>query len=173
VAVQAFEQNAIQGAWVPEPYATRLVTQDGAKVLVDERTLWPAGRFVTTNLVVRTDYLSQHPDIVQGLLEANVDAIALINASPTQAEQLVGTRIQRDTGKPLAENLIVASFKDVLFTADPVASSLVAGAKTAAALGLPSAAPLTRRDVEHLYNLKLLNIVLKAKRQPPIAAPRA
>ena len=35
------------GAWVPEPWASRMVVEGGGTVLVDERTLWPDGRFPT------------------------------------------------------------------------------------------------------------------------------
>ena len=31
-------------------------------------TLWPDGQYVTTHLIVRTDYLQAHPDVVQALL---------------------------------------------------------------------------------------------------------
>jgi NitT/TauT family transport system substrate-binding protein len=43
-----FKQGKIAGAWVPEPWASRLVTEGGGKVLVDEKDLWPSGQFVTT-----------------------------------------------------------------------------------------------------------------------------
>jgi len=54
--VDPFKQKLIAGAWVPEPYATRLV-QAGGKVLVDERDLWPGKKFVITVLAMRTDLL--------------------------------------------------------------------------------------------------------------------
>ena len=50
-AVQAFVQGTIDGAWVPEPWVSEYV-KAGAKVLVDEATLWPGGQFVTTNIIV-------------------------------------------------------------------------------------------------------------------------
>lgn len=46
-----FQEGSIDGAWVPEPWATRLVLEGNGKVLVDERDLWPDGRFVTTHLI--------------------------------------------------------------------------------------------------------------------------
>jgi NitT/TauT family transport system substrate-binding protein len=170
VTLQAFEQNLIQGAWVPEPWATRLVKEGGGKILVDERTLWPKGRYVTTDLVVRTDYLKAHPDLVQRLLEGQVAAVDLIAQDPTRAQQLVGQRIQADTGKPLAASLIAASFGDILFTNDPIVSSLVASAKTAVDLHLPGAVVITKGDLGRLYTLKPLNAVLVAKHEPTVSA---
>src|SRR5205814_1339533 len=58
--LDAFKQGLIAGAWVPEPWATRLVKEGGGKVLVDERSLWPAGQFVTTELIVSRTLLSAH-----------------------------------------------------------------------------------------------------------------
>src|ERR671910_2144058 len=52
-----FLKKEIDGAWVPEPWATRLINEAGGKVFLDEKALWPDGKFVTGNLIVRTDYL--------------------------------------------------------------------------------------------------------------------
>src|SRR5215203_5482574 len=42
----------IDGAWVPEPWATRLVKEANGKIFVDERELWPPdGKFVTANII--------------------------------------------------------------------------------------------------------------------------
>ena len=70
----AFLKKEIDGASVPEPSVfIRLVQEAGGKVLVDEKSLWPDGKFVTANLIVRTDYLEKNPEIIKKLLEAHVD----------------------------------------------------------------------------------------------------
>ena len=61
----AFKDGSIDGAWVPEPWATRLIKEGGGKVLVDEKTLWPDGKYVTTQLIVRTKFLEQYPGTVK------------------------------------------------------------------------------------------------------------
>ena len=45
--VTTFKAGSIDGAWVPEPFLSLLVAA-GGHVLVDEKTLWPGGKFVTT-----------------------------------------------------------------------------------------------------------------------------
>jgi NitT/TauT family transport system substrate-binding protein len=52
--LDTFKAGDIDGAWVPEPWVSRLVQEGSGKVLVDEKELWPGGRFVTTHLIVRT-----------------------------------------------------------------------------------------------------------------------
>jgi NitT/TauT family transport system substrate-binding protein len=162
--LQAFQQNQIDGAWVPEPYATRLVNA-GGKVLVDERTLWPKGQFVTTELVVRTDYLKAHPAVVQRLLQGQVAAVDLITTNPARAQQLVGQAIQSATGSSLSAALIASSFRSITFTNDPIASSLAVQAQDAKKLGLLKSTKLTG-----LYDLTLLNKVLQAAHEPAVKA---
>src|SRR5438876_1065058 len=70
-----FKAGRIDGAWVPEPWATRLVVEGKGKVFIDERSLWPEGKFVTTLVVVRKAFLDQHPDLVNKFLQAHVDTI--------------------------------------------------------------------------------------------------
>ena len=73
-----FKAGAIDGAWLPEPWASRLVDA-GAMVLVDEKDLWPDGEFVTTHLIVATQYLADHPQTVKALLEGHIEAVDAIN----------------------------------------------------------------------------------------------
>src|SRR6476660_1237585 len=67
-----FQKKQLDGAWVPEPWGARLVKEGDGKILLDERDLWPQGKFVTNNIVVRTDYLQSNPDVIKKLLAANV-----------------------------------------------------------------------------------------------------
>jgi NitT/TauT family transport system substrate-binding protein len=162
--VQSFEQGLIVGAWVPEPYAQELI-KAGGKVLVDERTLWPGGRFVTTQLAVRTDYLRAHPDVIRRLLQGQVAAIDLIHTNPARAQQLVGQGIQQATGETVAPSLIAASFAAITFTNDPIAASLRVAAAHAKSLGL-----LQSTQLQGLYQLTLLNTVLRAQHQTAVSS---
>ncbi len=39
--LQTFATGDIDAAWVPEPFASRLIQESGGKILIDERDLWP------------------------------------------------------------------------------------------------------------------------------------
>jgi NitT/TauT family transport system substrate-binding protein len=160
--VTAFQTGAIDGAWVPEPYATKL-EDEGGKVLVDEATLWPGGKFVTTNLVVTTKFLSAHADIVTNLLKGLSSSIDLINSNPTQAEDLVSKGVEQASGKALKTSLVASAFKSITFTLDPIASSLTKDAESAKTLGF-----IKSTDLKNLYDLTLLNQLLQQQGKPAI-----
>ena len=163
--VTAFQTGAIDGAWVPEPYATKL-TDEGGKILVDEATLWPPdGKFVTTNLVVTTKFLADHPDIVSNLLKGLSSSIDLIKSNPTQAEALVSQGVEKVTGKALATSLVAASFKSITFTLDPIASSLKKDAQSAKALGF-----IDSTDLKNIYDLSLVNKLLTSQSKPTVSS---
>ena len=67
--LKLFQDGKLDGAWLPEPWASRLVLQAGAKVLVDEKDLWEKGEFVTTVLIVNKKFAAEHPETVQGAAE--------------------------------------------------------------------------------------------------------
>jgi NitT/TauT family transport system substrate-binding protein len=164
----AFKSGDIQGAWVPEPWATRLVTEGGGKILVNEASLWPKGQFVTTQLIVTTSFLKAHPDVVQQLVNAQVAANDYIKTNTADAESLVQQGIANATGKPISGDLVIASFKNIQFTDDPIASSLVKDNKDQKALGFPAATSL-----KGLYDLSFLNKALKAAGEPLVPAASA
>jgi NitT/TauT family transport system substrate-binding protein len=162
--LDAFKQGQVQGAWVPEPWATRLVQEGGGKVLVNEADLWPNGQFVTTQLVVRTAFLKDHPDAVKKLLEGQVAANDYVNKNPADAQQAANDQIEKITQKRLSDSVVAEAWKNLTFTNDPIASSLKKSADDAVSLGL-----LEQPDLTGIYDLTLLNQVLKAQGQPDVS----
>ncbi len=158
-----FLKKQIDGAWVPEPWGARLVNEAGGKILVDESTLWPPdGKFVTTNIVARTDYLQQNPDVVKKLLAANVNETLWINNHTDNAIKLFNTEFQKLTGKTIKENELKQAWSRIQFTYDPLKLSLFQQANNAYDIGfLAKGKP--RPDVSGIYDLTLLNQVLKEK----------
>ena len=147
----------------PEPWATRLVEEGGGKILVDEADLWPDGKFVTTHVMVATSFLNDHPDVVKQLIEGNIAAIEFIKTDQAKAEEYTATGIEEASGKPIAPELVTASFKTIEFTVDPIPTSLVKDAKDAYEVGL-----IDSPDVKGIYDLKILNQILKAKGEAAI-----
>lgn len=160
-----FQKGDIDAAWVPEPWATRLVQEAGGEVFLDEKTLWPEGQFVTTHLIVRTKFLEDHPDVIENLVRAHVETTQWINDNPVEAKTLVNASIQEITSKSLPQTVIDAAWENIDITYDPVASSLFKSAEDAFALGFLSN---DEPDLSGIYALDILNKVLREKSLPEV-----
>jgi NitT/TauT family transport system substrate-binding protein len=163
--VETFGSGTIQGAWVPEPFVSRLVNA-GGHVLVDERDLWPDKKFVITNLIVSKKFLDKHPDVVQKLVDGQVAANDFVNDKPEETQQAISTHIGKITGKPLDLKLIQQAWPTLTFLNDPIASSLKTGLDHAVAVGLTE--PV---DLNGLYDLRYLNTALKAAGESEVVQP--
>lgn len=164
--LSAFAAGGLDGAWVPEPWATRMVEEAGGHVLVDERELWPDGRFVTTHLIVATTFLEEHPDLVKRLLEGQVEASRYVNEEPETAQETVRQAIARLTGSQLDAQIVAKAWRHLVFTNDPIGSSLAKSASDAKALGL-----LENAELDGIYSLDLLNEVLLAAGEQEVDVP--
>ncbi len=164
--LQTFIAGQIDGAWVPEPWATRLLQEGGGHVLVDERDLWPNGQYVTTLLIVRTEFLQQHRDVVKHLIEGLLKSTDYVNDQPAEAQAAVGTALTQLTGSTLQPQVISAAWGNLTFTVDPIAGSLQKSADEALTLGF-----LDSSDLTGIFDLSVLNEVLSAAGRPTVAQP--
>ena len=165
-ALTAFTAGDIDGAWVPEPWSTRMVEEGGGQVLVNEADLWPDGEFVTTHLIVATEFLEEHPDVVKSLVEGNLAAIDFTNENPEAAQETVIAAIEELSGSELSPETVATAWENLDFTVDPIAASLATSAQHATDLGL-----LDPVDLEGIYDLSFLNEVLSEAGQPEIPTP--
>ena len=163
-SLQAFTQGAIDGAWVPEPYLSRLQLEAGGKLLVDEKTLWPNSQFVTTHLIVSQDFLKKYPATVKKLLQGHLKSLDYIKTNEADAKKAANAQIEALSGKPLKDNVLEAAFKNLTFTYDPIASSLYTSAQHAQDVGL-----LKPVDLKGIYDLGPLNELLTAAGQPTVS----
>jgi NitT/TauT family transport system substrate-binding protein len=160
-----FLKKEIDAAWAPEPWASRLVREAGGRVFLDERTLWPNGQFLTTGLVVSTNFLNSHPDLVKKWLRAHVELTNWINGHVPEAKQLLNQQIQKETGKALGAEVLNDAFGRMQVTYDPLRGPLLRAAQSAFDAGF-----LGRQmpDLSKIYDLTLLNQVLIEEGKRPI-----
>jgi NitT/TauT family transport system substrate-binding protein len=163
----AFETGAIDGAWVPEPWATRLVNEGGGHVLLNEQEIWPDGKFVTTHLIVTTEFLDEHPAVVRNLISGLAAAIDEANGDAAAAQTIVNDGIENVTTSRLADETISGAWENLEFTLDPIASSLQTSADHAVAAGLLDPVDLKSPGI---YDLTLLNEVLGELGEPAASA---
>ena len=128
--LKLFVDGKLDGAWLPEPWASRLVLQAGAKVLVDEKDLWDGsltgkpGEFPTTILIVSKKFAAEHPETVQALLKGHVEAVDWLNkAAPGEKANAINAALKQASGAELSPDVIQRSLQNIVFSVDPLAGS--------------------------------------------------
>jgi NitT/TauT family transport system substrate-binding protein len=162
-AVLQFASGQIAGGWEPAPYDAEMVAA-GGHVLVNEASLWPSGKFVTTVLVVTQSYLADNPTVVSDLLKAQIETISYIASDRSAAAAAANAELVSLTGKGLKSAVLSASFDQVSFTDDPVESSLLTDASHGVALGLLK--PIS--NLKGIFDLGPLNMLLAADGKPTV-----
>ena len=152
-----FLKKEIDAAWAPEPWASRLVHEANGRIFLDERTLWPNGQFLTTELIVGSKFLQSHPDVVKKWLRAHVELTVWINAHSAEAKKVLNAQIQRETGKALSPPVLDDAYGRLQITYEPLRGELQRAAQLAFDAGF-----LGRQmpDLSRLYDLTVLNQVL-------------
>ena len=163
----AFLKGEIDGAWVPEPWATRLVQEADGKVIVDEKDLWPDGKFVTGNIIVRTDYLRDNPDVIKKLLGAHVDETIWINNNTAEAATEFNAQLDKITGQQIDPEILNKAYSNLEITYDPLKLTLYKSANDAYDLGFIEKGK-ERPNLSGIYDTAILSEVLAEKGLPPI-----
>jgi NitT/TauT family transport system substrate-binding protein len=163
-----FLKKDIDGAWVPEPWATRLLNEANGKIFVDERDLWPPeGKFVTANIIVRPDYLNENPDVIKKLLVAHVNETQWINDHKEEAIKEFNVQLKKLTRQNIPEDVLTESLTRLEFTYDPIKQSLFKSANDAYNLGF-LAKGKARPNLDGIYDLTLLDQVLNERGLPSV-----
>ncbi|HKU03023.1 MAG TPA: ABC transporter substrate-binding protein [Arthrobacter sp.] len=163
--LKLFQDGKLDGAWLPEPWASRLVLNAGAKVLVDEKDLWDGslsgkpGEFPTTILIVNRQFAADHPDTVKALLKGHAKSVEWLNsAAAADKATVINAALKEAAGAELSADVIDRSLKNIVFTMDPLAGTyqkLLADGVTAGTT--------KQADINGIFDLRALNSVSNVK----------
>jgi NitT/TauT family transport system substrate-binding protein len=164
--LDAFKKGEVDGAWLPEPWSSRLVLDAGAKVLLDEKTLWPGGRFPTTVIIVRSEFLQQYPQTVQAVLRGHVNAIDWAKGNEAEAKTVVNATLKELSGSTLGGPVLDSAFKAIELTTDPIASTFPQLAKDSVTAQIVK----EQADLKGFADFSALNEALKSLGKPAVDA---
>ncbi|REJ04167.1 aliphatic sulfonate ABC transporter substrate-binding protein [Microbacterium bovistercoris] len=160
-----FQDGEVDGAWVPEPWVSRLVVDAGAKVLIDEKDLWKDGAFPTTVLLVRKDFAKEHPEAVEELLEGHIASVQWLDDNAAEAPAVINGALEDATGKGLSDEVLARALQNVTFTVDPHAETFEKLVSNGLAAGTQK-----KGAIDGLFDLRALNAQLKDAGQEPVSA---
>ena len=160
-----FLKKELDASWTVEPWVSRLESEAGGRVFLEESSLWPDGRYVTTHLIVATEVLEKHPDLVRDWIREQIAITAWIREHPEEAHADINRQLKADTGATLPLDVLRSAFRRLELTEDPLREALLVAAKQAFDLGFLGK---TMPDLSGLHDLRMLE---EARAAAPTEAP--
>jgi len=130
-----FAKGEVDGAWVPEPWATILVHDLKGKRLFFEEDLWPDKRFASVLLIGRQEYVERNPEIIAKWLESHQETADWINENPKETRIIFNEFIKDHLGQSLSDEVIDEALGNLEITTDTIDESVYTFAKRADSLG--------------------------------------
>lgn len=148
-----FQRREIDAAWTVEPWVSRLELEAGGRVLLEESTLWPRGKYVTAVLVVSRRLIENYPKVVEKLVAAHIELTEQIEKEKAALADILNSQIQQLTGKALPPAVVTKALERVEFTWEPMEDELARAAQLAFEAGFIREQP----QLQGLYNLDFLH----------------
>lgn len=162
-----FQRGDLDAVWTVEPWVTRLEHEAGAKIYLEESSLWPetGGRYVTTHLVSSVHFLNEHRDLLAKFVAAHVELTQWIQAHPAEAQQAVIAEMKAEMGgRSISAETVSNAWHRLEFTYDPVRESLLKSAADAHRIGFLREKP----ELDNIYVLNPLNSALRERKLPEV-----
>ena len=161
-----FQKGDMAAVWTVEPWVTRLELEAKGKVYLEESSLWKdtGGKYVTTHLVSSAKFLQQNSALLKKWIAAHLELTDWINKNVDEAKRILNDELKAETTRALPQETLDRAWKRLEVTHDPISASLVKSAQDAHAIGFIKQKP----DLSKIYDLNLLNEVLKEKGLPAV-----
>jgi NitT/TauT family transport system substrate-binding protein len=130
-----FVKGDIDGAWIPEPWATILVTELNGKRLFHEEDLWPNQEFASVLLIANADFVEKNPQLITNLLKSHNETATWINQNPIETRIVFNDFLNSHLGQSLSDDIVDVALSNIVITADPLPDSVYSFAEKANALG--------------------------------------
>ena len=130
-----FVKGDIDGAWIPEPWATILVTELNGKRLFHEEDLWPNQEFASVLLIANTNFVEKNPELITNLLKSHHETATWINQNPIETRIIFNDFLNSHLGQSLSDDIVDVALSNIVITADPLPDSVYSFAEKANALG--------------------------------------
>lgn len=106
------DRGDVDAALVPEPWASTLLKQ-GAELVLDYDQVFMDGKYDVAVVVVRKEYMEEHPDIVEAFLKEHEAATTRIVEDTDSSLTTLNEELLSATGKSLGEDIIKEAFSRI------------------------------------------------------------
>jgi len=136
-----FQQKKVDAVWTVEPWVSRLETEAGGKVLVEEPDT------PTTVLVSSVKFLSGKRELAKKFWQAHRELTDWILQHPADAQSIVQAELLAETRAEMSSELIAQAWKRIIFTSEIPRASVEAFVTNSQKAGFMRSAP----DLSRLF----------------------
>ncbi|WP_442600192.1 aliphatic sulfonate ABC transporter substrate-binding protein [Neobacillus sp. D3-1R] len=111
-----FESGKVDLAAVPEPWASQLVKDVGAKIIVDSNEIAYGKTLPNTILVSSGKKIEKNKDVIAKIVKAQEEAIAFIKQNPEEAKEITIKSIKEITKQDLDKDVVDTAWTHIRFT---------------------------------------------------------
>lgn len=148
-----FDKKVIDVAFVPEPWASRLIEESKANIVLDYDKVWRNGKYPVAVLIARTDFIKKQPVIVEKFLKAHVELTDEANAKKAEAKKNINKEIKSLTGKELSNSIMDSSFNRIILTEKVDKKAVLDMADFMVKLSVIK----DKKNIDNIFNFEILN----------------
>lgn len=153
------EKGDIEAAYVPEPWASRLVHEINARILLDEREVFRNGEYCTALVIGKRSFVEKNPEIVEKFLEAHLENTEFIISEREEAKAIINNQIEALTGQKIEPIVLDSVFERLQISYDPIKESVMEFMEVSHNLGFID----KLNSEEKLFSLEIMNKILKSR----------
>jgi NitT/TauT family transport system substrate-binding protein len=137
-----FKTKQLDAVWTVEPWVSRLETEAGGKVLVEERDA------ITTVLVSSVKALASNRELVRKFAAEHEELTEWIRANPEEAQRLAREELAAETRATISADLVARTWKRIVPTSEIARDALGNFLKSAQSAGFLRDTPDLSRLVQ-------------------------
>lgn len=111
-----FEQKKIDAAFVPEPWGSKLVIENGANIAADYSKTWRGGEYPVAVVVARKEFIEKNPEIVANFLKTHRELTKMAVEQPQESKKTVNRELKLLTGKEISKQILDSAYKNLFIT---------------------------------------------------------
>jgi len=113
-----FESGKVDIAAVPEPWASQLVKDVGAKIIVDSKEISYGETLPNTILVTSNKAIDDDKALIENIVKAHASAVSFINENPEEAKQITMDSIKEITNQELDKDIVDMAWEKINYTTE-------------------------------------------------------
>jgi NitT/TauT family transport system substrate-binding protein len=137
-----FQSKQLDAVWTVEPWVSRLESESGGKILVEEKDA------ITTILVSSAAFLKDNRDMAKRFVAAHRELTEWIQKNPEEAQRLAREELQASFKLGMPAELVARAWTRMAITPDTTLAAFQSFVKSAQAVGFLRDTPDLSRMIE-------------------------